>query len=95
MVGGPTKKPKPKNPPSASTRSKGLSWKEGRELEALPGMLEALEAERDLLGQRLADPATYQNDPEQVGKLSTAFEEIEAKILEAYARWEDLESRAE
>ncbi len=89
------KKPKPKNPPSASTRSKGLSWKEGRELEALPGMLEALEAERDLLGQRLADPATYQNDPEQVGKLSTAFEEIEAKILEAYARWEDLESRAE
>jgi ATP-binding cassette subfamily F protein uup len=79
-------KPKPK------PKKTGLSWKERKELEALPEQIERLEAERDALGEKLADPETYQGPPKQAAGLGQAFNEAEAAIAAAYARWEALES---
>ncbi|MHB1401801.1 MAG: ATP-binding cassette domain-containing protein [Thiobacillus sp.] len=69
-----------------------LSYKEARELEALPGQIQALEAEQGTLAARLADPALYQ-DPPHAAALHARTEAIEAELLDALARWEALEAK--
>jgi ATP-binding cassette subfamily F protein uup len=83
--------------PSAAASPKpaaksSLSYKEARELEALPGQIQALEAEQGTLAARLADPALYQ-DPPQAAALHARTEAIEAELLDALARWEALEAK--
>ena len=74
-----------------------LSYKEQRELEALPGRIAALEAEQAELAARLADPATYQaragEDGASLKALNERAEAIETELLECLERWEALESR--
>jgi ABC transport system ATP-binding/permease protein len=71
-----------------------LSYKEVRELEALPARIEALEAEQAELAARLADPALYQNKAEEAAALQARSEAIEAELLDALTRWEALEAKA-
>jgi ABC transport system ATP-binding/permease protein len=71
-----------------------LSYKEVRELEALPARIEALEAEQTELAARLADPALYQNKAEEAAELQARSEAIEAELLDALTRWEALEAKA-
>ena len=89
----------PKSPPKkmtsvAKAKPSGLSGKEKRELVALPEQLETLEAERDALGEQLADPATYQGDARHAAELGAAYKAAEEAVLTAYARWEELESKS-
>jgi len=88
----PAPPPKKKATPVKAT-SVGLTGKEKRELAALPEKLESLEVERDELGKQLADPATYQGDSARAAELGAAYKEAESAVLEAYERWEELESR--
>ena len=87
--------PQPAKPKAARAKPPraGLSRQEEQTLAALPEQLEALEAERDALSTKLADPATYQTDGSQIAELNQAFQAIEAAIAEGYAKWEELESR--
>ena len=85
--------PKKKAVPS-KPKSVGLSGKEKRELAALPAQLEALESERDALGEQLADPATYQGDATQAAALGAAYKAAEAAVAAAYERWEELETKS-
>jgi len=80
-------------PAKAAPRSK-LSYKEARELEALPVQLGALEAEQAQIAERLADPALYQSSPQEAAALQARSEAIEAELLDALARWEMLEAKA-
>ena len=75
------------------SRPAKLSFKESRELEALPGRIEALEAEQRDIAARLADPATYQDRTVDVKALNARTEAIEEELLELLARWEALEAR--
>ena len=77
---------------TAPARAK-LSYKEQRELEALPARIEALEAEQKALEARLADPASYQAGGDAVRELRERFDAIEIELLEALESWEALESR--
>jgi ATP-binding cassette subfamily F protein uup len=77
----------------AAPKSK-LSYKEARELEALPEKLGALEAEQAQIAERLADPALYQSSPQEAAALTARSEAIEAELLDALARWETLEAKA-
>ncbi|MHB0982446.1 MAG: ATP-binding cassette domain-containing protein, partial [Thiobacillus sp.] len=70
-----------------------LSYKEARELEALPGQIQALEAEQAALAARLADPALYQDLPQEAAALHARTEAIETELLDALARWETLEAK--
>jgi ATP-binding cassette subfamily F protein uup len=70
-----------------------LSYKEARELEALPVQIQALEAEQETLAARLADPALYQDQPQEAAALQARTEAIEAELLDALARWESLEAK--
>ncbi|WP_018509311.1 ATP-binding cassette domain-containing protein [Thiobacillus thioparus] len=80
-------------PAKPASKSK-LSFKEARELEALPAQIEALEAEQAQIAERLADPALYQASPQEAAALQARSEAIEAGLLEALTRWEMLEAKA-
>ena len=79
--------------PAAPTGSKKLSYKEQKELEALPATIEALEAEHTELGLTLADPATFKRGGAELRALSASLSALEEQIAAAYARWEALEAR--
>ncbi|GHT96456.1 ABC transporter ATP-binding protein [Betaproteobacteria bacterium] len=85
----------PKPAPDASPKKRDkLGFKEKRELEEIPDRISALEAEQSALQTQLADPALYQNAPQDVARLSARLDEIGREIEAAMARWEDLERRA-
>jgi ATP-binding cassette subfamily F protein uup len=74
------------------SKSAGLSWKEQRELEALPERIAALETEQQALTVRLEDPALYGN-PQEAQAVATRLAAIDAELLGLLERWENLESR--
>ncbi|MCL2525229.1 MAG: ATP-binding cassette domain-containing protein [Betaproteobacteria bacterium] len=84
--------------PAARTASKPktdkLSWKEQRELEALPERIAALEAEQGELTRRLEDPAIYQRDPQAARQAAERLAAIDDEQMALLERWEALETRA-
>ena len=87
-------KPKAEPPISPESRPRKLSFKEQRELDALPERIDALEAEQTALAARLADPALYQSAPQEVTGIRDRLAAIESELGVALARWEALASRA-
>jgi len=71
-----------------------LSYKEKRELEALPGEIERLESVLNALAEKLADPVTYQDAGVDVAALSSESKQAELMLQKAFDRWEELEGRA-
>ena len=69
-----------------------LSYKEQRELTALPTQLAALEQEQQSLRQTLADPDIYTRDPIGAARMHERDAAIDAELLQCLARWEALES---
>ena len=70
-----------------------LSYKEERELEALPARIEALDREQAELHERMADPGFYREEGSAVAKAKERLAAVEAELEHAYARWELLEVR--
>ncbi len=85
----------PKKPETRDARPKAkMSFKETRELEALPEHISGLEAEQAALNVRLADPALYRGSPEELLALKARRAALEQEIAQAMQRWEALEARA-
>ena len=82
-----------KPPPKPRPVNIKMSFKEERELEALPPLLERLEAERKELYQSLADPGFYRGAGSDVAVANTRLQELEKELHAAYLRWEYLEER--
>ncbi len=76
----------------AATKAK-LSYKEQRELDGLPARIEALEIEQKALHERLASPTLYAGEPGRVSALHERNDAIEAELMAALERWEQLGSR--
>jgi ATP-binding cassette subfamily F protein uup len=76
----------------ARERRTGLSFREAKELEAMPQRIAALEAEQRSVGERLADPLLYRDQAADVAPLRERFEAIENELLELLARWEALDT---
>ena len=70
-----------------------LSFKETRELEALPGKIEALEAEQAEITGKLGNADLYRDDAEQVKALQSRYAAIETELMESLSRWEALEAK--
>ena len=79
--------------PERRPASAKLTYKESRELEALPGMIQALETEQGELAHRLADPALYQDRSVDVNALNVRHAQIETELSRLLERWEALEAR--
>ena len=78
---------------SARAERKRLSYREARELEALPGQIEALEAEQRALSDRIAGPEFYKEPPETIKASLERVETLQRELLAVYARWDELETR--
>ncbi|HFQ13837.1 MAG TPA: ATP-binding cassette domain-containing protein [Gammaproteobacteria bacterium] len=68
-----------------------LSYKEQRELDSLPGRIEALEAEQESLQARVSDAGFYQQDKQQIVDTLQRLETLQEELERAYQRWEELE----
>jgi ATP-binding cassette subfamily F protein uup len=69
-----------------------LSYKETKELEALPGRIETLEAERTEIITALSSPEFYaSSDSDRVTSTNARLKTLDLELDEAYARWEQLE----
>ncbi len=76
------------------TGSSKLSYKERRELEALPDLIDALELEQGSLRKELADGSLYIKDAQRATALNQRDTAIEAELIAALSRWEALSARA-
>ena len=84
----------PKAAPAAREKPKAkLSYKETRELAALPGEIEALEAEQQALHAKMNDAEYYRQPPETLRADQQRVEAIERLLEEKLERWTELESR--
>jgi ATP-binding cassette subfamily F protein uup len=80
-------------PPSREKQRAKLSYKETRELEALPKEIEALEAEQKLLSGKMSDPGYYREPPDVLRADQARIGEIEALLIKKLERWEALEAK--
>ncbi|RKP59297.1 ATP-binding cassette domain-containing protein [Pararobbsia silviterrae] len=75
-------------------RTVKLSFKEQRELEALPDQIAALEAEQSEIAAKLADGSIYGKDAKEAQRLVERTAAIDDALLEALERWEALEAKS-
>jgi len=78
--------------PVASKKVK-LSYKEQRELDGLPALMEQLESEQKTIEAQLADGAIFTHQPDLGVQLTTRLGQIEDELMAALARWEELDGR--
>jgi ATP-binding cassette subfamily F protein uup len=72
-----------------------LSFKETRELEALPQTIETLEEEKQQLMATLNSPEFYAgHDLVKINEANNRLEALEKELDEAYRRWDELENMA-
>ncbi|KAB7652678.1 ATP-binding cassette domain-containing protein [Sutterella faecalis] len=86
------KKAKPK--PQVQQKIK-LSWRESRELEALPEKLEALEKEQSDLIARMSEGSYHTKPVEEIKADKSRLDALEVEISAGYARWEELSAKAD
>jgi ATP-binding cassette subfamily F protein uup len=75
------------------TDKKKLSFKEKREMEKLPKRIEQLEAEQEGLRARIASPEFYREPADAIAHALARLDELKASLHDAYARWDELDSR--
>lgn len=76
----------------AKQRARRLTYKEQRELEALPERIASLEADLGKCHETMADPAFYRQGPAELVKAKAELQSLEKDVAEAYKRWEELET---
>ena len=79
----------PTRPSDGGTQlsKKKLSYKEQRELDALPARIEALETEQADIQRALADGSLYSSDAARATQLLQRNQVIEEELMEALDRW--------
>ena len=92
-AGAPAQVAAPAQASAASAPPRKLSYKEQRELEALPARIEALEAEQQAIDAELADSAVFARDPQRGAELAARHAKIEEELMAALERWETLGAR--
>jgi ATP-binding cassette subfamily F protein uup len=76
----------------AKTRAR-LSYKEERELAALPGEIDSLEHEQTELTARMSAPDYHRLGGERLRGDRKRLAELEEQLLKKFARWESLEEQ--
>ncbi len=75
---------------AAPAARRKLGYKEQRELEALPALIEALETEQKAIQAELSLGKVYRDDPGRAQQLAVRSEEIEGQLMAALERWDAL-----
>ncbi|MCB1837096.1 MAG: ATP-binding cassette domain-containing protein, partial [Alcanivoracaceae bacterium] len=74
-----------------TSNKKKRSYKEQRELEQLPLLIEQLEQDISALQATLSDPSLYQRDPQAFQAATDTLAEKETELESAFERWQALE----
>lgn len=83
-------KNKPQTQPAMASK---LSFKETKELEALPKKIEGLEQEQAVISERLTDANLYRSQPAEAKRLQARVTQIDIELAIILARWEQLEAK--
>jgi len=73
-------------------QTRRLSYKEQRELAALPRKIEELEEEQKKLYKAVSDPLLYKNGDDEAAVIRTRLSALDSELADAYQRWESLET---
>jgi ATP-binding cassette subfamily F protein uup len=74
-------------------KPKKLSFKEQRELDGLPAVIEALESEQRALAAKVAGPEFYKEGKGTIAQSLKRVEDLQRELAKVYARWAELEPR--
>jgi ATP-binding cassette subfamily F protein uup len=84
---------KTKDRKSGPEKKTKLSFKEKRELEALPRHIETLEGEQKELFATMSGAHFYKKDKTEMVAIKNRLDQVENEMASAYIRWEELEGR--
>lgn len=76
---------------SVEPAKKKLSYKLQRELEAIPGQIDALEQEMAAVQEQVSDPAFYQQSVQVTTEVLARLEGLQKEMDELLERWAELE----
>ena len=77
-----------------SAKSNKLSYKDQRELDALPGLIEQLETRMSKLEADMSAPGFYQQDHAKTQAIIEQVASTRSELDAAYGRWEELEGES-
>jgi ATP-binding cassette subfamily F protein uup len=77
---------------NSGPKKRKLSYKDQRELDALPGLIETLEQRQQALEATMAGPDFYQQDHAEVQQLIDELARVQQELETAFERWNALES---
>jgi ATP-binding cassette subfamily F protein uup len=77
-----------------SNNKKKLSYKEQKELDQLPNLIDQLEAEQAALTEKISDPDFYKQGQDKTQVTLDKLKETEKSLEQAYQRWDELEALA-
>jgi ATP-binding cassette subfamily F protein uup len=83
---------KPKTAKIAA-KPKKLSFKEQRELDELPAVIEALESEQRALATRIASAGFYKEAADAIKQALARVDGLQRELAAVYARWGELDAR--
>jgi len=72
-------------------KPKKLSYKDQRELDALPAQIENFEGEVESLQQSMASDSFYKQEQDEIKKIQDQLQVAENNLSHCYTRWEELE----
>jgi ATP-binding cassette subfamily F protein uup len=90
----PAARPDRPRPERVAVRPRRITFKEKRELAELPGQIESLETEKQVLFDLMASASFYATRGDEVTATRLRLAAIESGIHAAYARWLELEDLA-
>ena len=93
--------PEPSRVPAVEARpvrvtesSRKPSFKEQRELERLPEHIDKMEREQQQLNAAVAAPGFYKETAETIHQTLARLDALQQALLDAYARWDELDSKS-
>ncbi len=78
--------------PSRAAKARKRSFKEQRELDAIPATIQRLEAEQAALQAAVSDPELFRRSPAEASAALQRLQGIAQELETTYARWDALES---
>jgi ATP-binding cassette subfamily F protein uup len=80
--------------PREAPGAKKLTYREQQELKDLPARIEALEVEQQALNAKISGADFYKESGDAIKEALARVASLQEQLLLAYARWDELESRA-
>lgn len=85
-------KASPEKATTAPVKKKKLSYKEQKELDELPAIIESLDGKQANMNNQISSATFYQQEQSAVQLVLDDLAKVEADLEQAYQRWDELEA---